>query len=478
MELLLILLGTLGLGLGMASFSPETAADDPTPTPQDDTDRAISSGDTYGGPDDNTLRVDGDATAHGGAGFDTIWASEESTAYGGAGQDSMVLSGNASGYGGWGDDTLTASGTSEVFGGVANDVLTVGEDATGYGGSGNDTLNAAGAAWGDDGNDVFNIDISLGTTVGIYGGAGNDTMTGYEDNFRINQPHDGPSTLYGGAGDDSIDVEGSGILAYGDDGSDTLEGAYDSSQLLYGGNGNDVISGGFRNYGGDGDDSINAYDAFGYGEGGNDVIVAKFAYGGAGDDVLTAEPLIGEGGVIDNSEVYGGDGNDTLWGYGLATYEFGPAMVLSGGADNDVIHSVGGDNVDAGAGNDTVFATTQDYAVTSNITLGEGADSLVMALAPEDGDIGEEDLGIVEVQDFNPASDHLALIIAPSNLAALQITITPNALGGNTVVTITAPDSSVATYDFKGITNLDASAIKLYADKTAVLAGTSYGNLA
>ena len=43
MDLLLILWGTLGLGLGMASFLPETATVDPTPTAEEDPDRAIFS---------------------------------------------------------------------------------------------------------------------------------------------------------------------------------------------------------------------------------------------------------------------------------------------------------------------------------------------------------------------------------------------------------------------------------------------------
>lgn len=470
MELLLILLGALGLG--MAGFLPQTTTDEPEPTPEDDPDRAVPSGDTYGGPQDNTLHVDGGETAHGGQGFDTIWASEESTAYGGAGQDNMVLSGDATGYGGWGDDTLIGSGTSEMFGGVANDVLTIGKDATGHGGAGNDTLNASGQSWGDEGDDIFEIDIPIGASVSIYGGAGDDTLMGAG---TLDSAVYG--TVYGGLGDDLINSDG--FVAMGDAGNDTIVNAYSGgggADSVFGGDGNDSLSGDTTHYGGEGDDTIFAEMARGYGDGGNDTVVAQYSYGGAGDDALRLLPFSGEG-YLSGSEAYGGDGDDTLHGALDYTYDMGEAKILSGGAGDDVIYAKGGEQVDAGAGNDTVFVSTASYAETTSVTLGDGADDLVMALAPTSGNDAGDEMGSVTIQDFNPATDHLALIVAPSNAAELQYTITPNLAGGNTEVTLTLSGASVI-YDFQGLTSLNASAIKLYADQAAVAAGTSYQTLA
>ncbi len=468
MELLLILLGTLGLGLGMAGFMPETSTDDPVPTPEDDPDNAMSSGDTYGGPEDNTLRVGGEGTAHGGEGFDTIWASGDSTAYGGIGQDNMVLWGNATGHGGWGADTLMGSGTSEVFGGVANDVLSIGKDAVGYGGGGSDTLNASGESWGDEGDDFFDIDIPIGTTVPIHGGAGDDTMMGVGTL---------DSTVYGGLGDDLITADG--FLAMGDAGNDTIVNAYSGgggADSVFGGDGNDSLSGDTTHYGGEGDDTIFAEMGRGYGDAGNDTVAAQYAYGGAGDDALRLMPFSGEG-YLSGSEAFGGDGDDTLHGALDYTYEAGEAKILSGGAGDDLIYAKGGEQVDAGAGNDTVFASTASYAETTSVTLGDGADDLVMALAPTSGDDAGDEMGSVTIQDFNPTTDHLALIVSPSNAAALQYTITPNLAGGNTEVILTLSGASVI-YDFQGLTSLNASAIKLYADEAAVAAGMSYQTLA
>jgi hypothetical protein len=83
-------------------------------------------------------------------------------------------------------------------------------------------------------------------------------------------------------------------------------------------------------------------------------------------------PFAGEG-YLSGSEAYGGDGDDTLQGVVDYTYDMGKAKILSGGAGDDLIYAKGGEQVDAGAGNDTVFAFTASYAETTNVTLGDGA---------------------------------------------------------------------------------------------------------
>ncbi len=434
MELLLILLGLFGATAAVSLFEPSPGSGGTDDDILDNPSAAHSSGAFYGGPGDNEMRASGDASISGGKGEDSLWAGDDATAYGGNGGDRLILSGDATGYGGAGDDTMKAWGTSDAFGGEGGDVLTTGIAATGHGGAGNDTLNTRGEAWGDDGNDVINIELSGNTAVSINGGEGDDTLSGYASG-------DGLSSVYGGGGADRIGSDG--FLAYGGEGEDTI----------------------FADYG------------RGYGDAGNDVILARNSYGGAGNDHLTTSPVHGEGGVIANSEAYGGDGNDTLIGYGAATYEFGPGMVLNGGAGDDVAYAYGGDTVDMGAGDDTVFTKSFDLAKTMEVTLGSGADDLVMSLQPayQGNDFG----GDVVVKDFDPAADHLALIVAPSAASQVQYTITPNVAGNYTEIVFSQTGATEQlTYRFVGITSLSAANIALYADEAAVAAGTSYQNLA
>lgn len=117
--------------------------------------------------------------------------------------------------------------------------------------------------------------------------------------------------------------------------------------------GNDIL------YGGDGDDTI-------FGQGGDDEL-----YGGAGNDMLY-------GGTGDD-ELYGGSGDDTLYG-GDGDDE------LYGGSGNDTLYGGEGDDVlDGGSGDDTLYGGPGDdqlyggsgddvlYAGTGNDQLYGGA---------------------------------------------------------------------------------------------------------
>ncbi len=415
----------------------------------------------------DTFYLSGTATGYGGKGADTIDVTDSAVAYGENGFDTMVADKASIIYGGNGADSLTAYENARAYGGDNGDVMFSDAFASSHRGAGDDTITALGQSWGDDGDDQFSIDLGGNAAVAVFGGAGDDTIVGSGG---------GASTVYGGLGDDLIDSEG--FLAMGDAGNDTIVNAFSGgggADSVFGGDGNDSLSGDTTHYGGEGDDTIFAEMGCGYGDGGNDRVAAQYAYGGAGDDMLRLLPFSGEG-YVSGSEAYGGDGDDTLRGALDYIYDMGAAKILSGGAGNDLIYAKGGEQVDAGAGNDTVFAFTASYAETTNMTLGDGADNLVMTLAPASGDDTGDEMGSVTVQDFNPATDHLALIVAPSNVAGLQYSITPNLAGGNTEVTFTLLGASVI-YDFQGLTSLNASAIKLYADEAAVAAGVSYRTL-
>jgi Ca2+-binding RTX toxin-like protein len=493
--LILALLG-LGITLDLAGVFNSSGSgqndpnsnDDPISTKSgetwtganDDDITALATAKVHAGGGDDNLDAFGDATVFGGAGDDDIVAKNAGPTYGEAGNDSInAYRGTSFGndgndtlfaywdadvYGGRGKDLIDFSGTGTAYGGGGGDQLTTTFRGIGHGDGGNDTIYAGGEAWGDDGDDLFQIELASKTILSVYGGAGNDTMLG-----------NGPitSTLYGGAGNDlmtSLD-----LVIHGDDGNDTLSSGYEGSTTLFGGNGNDVLSGDDA-LGGAGDDTISASFGTGYGEVGNDSIAAKTSYGGDGDDVLRLDAFQGEG-FSSDAEAFGGDGNDTLYGFAFGTYESGGQKVLWGGEGDDVIRTFGGEMVDAGAGNDTIFAKSFDQAETMTVIVGAGADDLVMSLNPDQtyGDFG----GDVLVKDFNPRTDQLALIVTPTDLATLEYSITPNLAGNYTEITFTQTSSTEnLTYRFDGITSLSAANISLYANDAAVVSGQSYQTLA
>jgi Ca2+-binding RTX toxin-like protein len=448
--------------------------------PGDDNIMARASAKVHAGDGDDQIFAYGDATIFGGMGDDEIVAKNAGPTYGEAGNDSidafrgtsfgndgddtMFAYWDADVYGGRGQDVIDISGTGIAYGGSGGDHITTIFQGIGHGDAGNDTIYAGGESWGDEGDDQFTIALSGNSTLSIYGGSGNDTMIG-----------DGPrtSTIYGGAGDDLMVT--ADLVLFGDDGNDTLISRFEGFATLFGGNGNDILTGEDA-YGGAGDDTIFASFGKGYGDLGNDSIAAKFSYGGAGDDVLRLETFSGEG-FGSNAEAYGGDGNDTLYGFANGFYDPEGTKLLSGGAGDDVIHAAWGERIDAGAGNDTVFAKDFDLAETQDILLGDGADYLVMSLGPDQtfGDFG----GNVLVKDFNPTTDQLALIVMPSDLAGLSYSITPN-LGGNyTEFAFADTDSGqTMTYRFDGVIALSAAHISLYANDAAVTLNQPYRTLA
>lgn len=490
MELLILALLGVGITLDVAGVfgradagqdDPITAKSGTSWTGADDDDvTALASAKVHAGEGDDSISAFGDATVFGGMGDDDILAKNAGRSYGGAGDDSIDAYRGTS-FGNNGDDTLFAYWDADVFGGRGADVIDISGTGTAYGGGGgdqltttfrgighgdggNDTIYAGGEAWGDDGDDLFQIELVSKTTMSVYGGAGNDTMIG-----------DGPitSTLYGGAGNDLM--TSSDLVIYGDDGNDSLSSGLDGSSTLFGGKGNDVLSGNDA-YGGAGNDTISASFGTGYGDLGNDSIAAKTSYGGAGDDILRLDAFTGEG-FSSDAEAYGGDGNDTLYGFVFGTYESGGLKVLWGGEGDDVIRTFGGETVDAGAGNDTIFAKSFDQAETMTVIVGAGADDVVMSLNPDEtyGDFG----GDVLVKDFNPTTDQLALIVTPTDLATLEYSITPNVAGNYTEITFTQTSSTEnLTYRFDGITSLSAANISLYADDAAVMSGQAYQTLA
>lgn len=223
---------------------------------------------------------------NGGLGADTL--------YGGQGNDSIESEGFASSliYGNLGDDSVsTSQGNDTVYGGQGADLI-----------HGNSTLGGGQLIYGNRDNDTIYGGLGSDT---IDGGPGDDTIYAVSD-FYSGTPK-GNSLVFGGAGNDSIRIDG------------------DSQSAAYGGDGNDYLTGytylgsGANLYGGAGNDTIEYNTSHGYGEGGDDYISShKLGIGGTGND------------TIDGAETMaGGPGNDVL----IAGY--GDTSDMSGGADGD-----------------------------------------------------------------------------------------------------------------------------------------------
>lgn len=238
----------------------------------------------YGGPGDDILDGgDGDDYIQGNTGADVI--------YGGAGNDQIFTQGYLQGYQGQED---TADTVNIVYGGAGDDTIsgaqenTFGSGASLHdqlnGGDGNDSIFGNGVLHGDDGNDYIQGNGEL------YGDAGADIIWAVRS-----------AVLRGGAGDDVVAVRtdfwgivGVGAL-YGDAGRDKL----------YGGAGNDTLNielGDLAADGGAGDDLLNVA-GFRSGE----VAALASVRGGEGDDTFAIQGLLNAETTLD-----GGSGVDTL----------------------------------------------------------------------------------------------------------------------------------------------------------------------
>jgi Ca2+-binding RTX toxin-like protein len=303
-----------------------------------------------GNPASNTGWAAGDTLTgieilSGSAKDDTILGlSAAETLYGNAGNDSLSGMGGANVvYGGTGDDTLNGgNGAESLQGDAGNDRLlgNAGNDTL-LGGDGNDTLlGGDGADLIDGGAGIDQVDysgLSMAITLDLIspslngGGAAGDQVsgvevilgTGFDDVIRGAAVAE---TIYGGAGNDSVNGMGGDNLLSGDAGDDTLQGGSGADQI-FGGTGNDSLS---------------------------SVAASDLVWGGAGADTI-----------------YGGDGDDTLFGQSEADR-------IYGGAGNDSLSGDGGsDTLTGGTGADRFFAPA---------TPDSGAD-LITDYARAEGDV-------------------------------------------------------------------------------------------
>jgi Ca2+-binding RTX toxin-like protein len=298
--------------------------------------------------------------------------------------------------GGNGNDTLLGSEMDDILrGGVARDLI--------YGGGGNDTI------LGQGGRDT--IDGGTGDDE-IHGNTGNDSIDGGAgDDHLVWSPGEANDTPSGGAGFDTLEIEGS-----------AADDSYTISKTAGGGSKIQITDGSHRlTLGssvevitltmGDGNDTVTMEDLKGvsgtllviYGEDGNDTLNAADSRvgtvrilldGGDGNDTLTGsdgdDSLYGGDG---NDLIRGGDGDDTV-GAGLGddlAYGDGGHDVIDGQDGNDTLEgNTGNDDLRGGDGDDSLTGGNDDDSLDG----GHGDDKLNGQRGNDQlfGDIGADTL--------------------------------------------------------------------------------------
>ncbi|NMM32989.1 MAG: calcium-binding protein, partial [Phycicoccus sp.] len=216
----------------------------------------------------------------------------------------------------------------------ANGRATIKVTAFGYSGTYEHVANVYG--YFGDGVDRFTVDPNVQIPVFFYGGAGNDTadlkgsgngsvLSGGDGDDRLTVSGTATATVNGGANDDTLTHTGTGTVTLnGDGGNDQLFGNL-ITDVLNGGDGNDTLSG-----------------------------LAQQYDGGAGDDVIAATAAVFTSAVT--QVVIGGTGTDKL------------TLVLGGGADQLTIT-----NPSTGVLSHTLGALTKTTSGIEHLVIDAGA---------------------------------------------------------------------------------------------------------
>ena len=419
-----------------------------------------------------TLLVNGGAVAVRG-GTPTVANTALIQIFGNGGHDSIALDETngalprSNQFGGAGNDTLTGgSGNDFLFGQSGNDQL-LGKGGLDFlfGGTENDTLTGGDAGdqvFGESGNDRFiwnpgdDTDLHEGgagiDTVEVNGGGGAEQFTVTANGTRVRFDRINPApfsidigtseklTLNANGGDDSFSATGNlaaliSITADGGAGNDTLLGS----------NGIDLL------LGGDGDDFVD-------GQQGNDV-----AFLGAGNDVFQWDP---------------GDGSDTVEGQGDDD-----SMVFNGSAGSEIFEAAANGsrlrftrnlgnivmdvsgvevvNLAALAGTDTVIVNdlaatdVEDLTVNLSGTLGGSAGDAAADVVIVNGTNGDD---IIDVfgsgSSFSVVGLHTLVSVDASEGANDSLVI--NALGGEDGVTATTMPAGIVKLTIDGGADNDA----------------------
>jgi Ca2+-binding RTX toxin-like protein len=430
-----------------------------------------------GDAEDNTITISRDAAGTilvnngqvsivGGA--PTVDNTAEFTVLGFAGNDTISL-----------DETNGALPAAAIFGSSGNDTITGGSGADQlFGEAGNDTL------LGKDGADL------------LFGGAGDDTLTGGRGDDQVFgqagndrmiwNPGDGSALNEGGAGSDTVEVNGGNVgenftvtangarvrfdrvnpapffldigttenlVVNANGGDDTFSATGNLAALVQitvdGGAGNDTINGG------NGDDLLLGGDGNDFIDGNQGTDVARM---GTGDDVFQWDP--GDG----NDTVEGQDGTDTMLFNGNNISEVfeasanGERVLFTRNVGNIVMDLNDVERIDLNALGGTDTTTVNDLSGTDLVEL-----NINLAAVGGAGD-GQVDTVIVNGTNSNDtirvAEDSFAGDARTTVLGlAAQVSIT-NAEAANDRLTVNARNGD-DTVDASG---LSADAILLTED--------------
>jgi Ca2+-binding RTX toxin-like protein len=273
---------------------------------------------------------------------------------------------------------------------------------------------------------------------------------------------EGDDTVFAGAGDDSLSVDGdaNGAVLNGEEGNDRLRDGGVNVQLN-GGAGNDSFFGGDAEGtvmdGGEGDDAF-------YLAGGGDTQ----ANGGAGNDIFEADTT----GV--DVVLSGGDGDDDF-------YVGGEGGTINGDAGNDTIGVEGGGwEIFGGTGDDAMTVAYVADGAVNIFTGGAGADVFTLAATSnaQAGSGEDADLGVVGViTDFSEAEDALVLDLRDlasgdgmASLNAITTTLAPDGSYTDVTfdITLTATGAQqLSTIRLAGVDGFDADGITVLGNAAA-----------
>lgn len=279
-------------------------------------------------------------------------------------------------FGNQGSDLIEGGrGSDRLYGGLGNDTLTAradGNDATqttlAVGGLGSDSIEIAGSFANNNADAAFNASGAayVGSATVFGGNEAGDPLDG-DDRIGVRLGDTGSALIYGNGGADRIVVTGNGdVSVFGGLGNDTVDVTADSA-LVYGGLGGDTITVALATagdsatvYGGNGaDDTADGADIISVTGGAG---TSATVYGNAGNDVVTLD-----GGATSTGrfEVYAGQGNDVVTG------DLGNGSVVYGG--------LGIDNIDV-----DVFSTTPAsvtvYGGNGSADAADGADIIQVSV--------------------------------------------------------------------------------------------------
>jgi Ca2+-binding RTX toxin-like protein len=224
-------------------------------------------------------------------------------------------------------------GNDYLDGGAGNDAMDGGagtfDSVNYYNAQGPITASFATDSASGDGNDSFtNVELVTGGPYAdtLYGGGGNDWLSG----------NGGNDTIIGGNGDEFL---------FGNDGNDTISGG-DGMDFLVPGSGIDALDGGggldrAAYWDASGPITVSLVDGTATGDGTDTLSTIEGVHGSPYDDTIT-------GNDADNFELFGNDGNDTIYG------RAGNDLLNGGNGDDTLYGEAGYDYLDGGPGTNTV----------------------------------------------------------------------------------------------------------------------------